>query len=68
MHLGEISLECSRRASAVAPLGHAAALPAVRRGEFAGLMGKGRQAAIEMYTYLESNPALSQHFRRSWIS
>jgi glutamate/tyrosine decarboxylase-like PLP-dependent enzyme len=57
MHLGEISLECSRPgASAVALWATQRLLPPVRRGEFAGLLGKGRQAAIEMYTYLESNP------------
>ncbi len=57
MHLGEISLECSRPgASAVALWATQRLLPLVRHGEFARLLEKGRQAAIEFYNYLESNP------------
>jgi len=57
LHLGEISLECSRPgASAVALWATQRLLPPVRHGDFAGLLEKGRQAAIEFYNYLESNP------------
>lgn len=50
LHLGEISLECSRAgASAVALWATQRALPMVRGGEFARGLDKGREAALGLY-------------------
>ena len=56
LHLGEISLECSRPgASAVALWATQKLLPLVKSGEFAGLLGQGRQAALEFYRLLKAD-------------
>ena len=56
LHLGEISLECSRPgASAVALWATQKLMPPVKGGEFAGLMEKGRQAALELYRLLKAD-------------
>jgi tyrosine decarboxylase/aspartate 1-decarboxylase len=48
LHLGEISLECSRPgASAVALWATQRLLPLVRRGEFAGMLESSRAAAVK---------------------
>ena len=50
LHLGEISLECSRSgASAVALWATQRALPLTRGGEFAGMLQSCRAAALELY-------------------
>jgi len=50
LHLGEISLECSRAgASAVALWTTQRLLPLVRGGEFAHGLEKGREAALRLY-------------------
>ncbi|MGC1872756.1 MAG: aminotransferase class V-fold PLP-dependent enzyme [Acidobacteriaceae bacterium] len=50
LHLGEISLECSRAgASAVALWATQRALPLTRGGEFAGMLQSCRAAALELY-------------------
>ncbi len=50
LHLGEISLECSRPgASAVALWATQRLLPLVRGGEFARSLGKSRQAALKLF-------------------
>jgi glutamate/tyrosine decarboxylase-like PLP-dependent enzyme len=50
LHLGEISLECSRAgASAVALWTTQRLLPLVRGGAFADGLGQGRQAALDLY-------------------
>jgi glutamate/tyrosine decarboxylase-like PLP-dependent enzyme len=57
LHLGEISLECSRAgASAVALWATQRLLPYDRGGEFAGGLESGREAALAMYRKLESDP------------
>jgi tyrosine decarboxylase / aspartate 1-decarboxylase len=49
LHLGEISLECSRAgAAAVALWATQRLLPLVRHGEFARGLAKGRRAAVEL--------------------
>ena len=56
LHLGEISLECSRPgAAAVALWATQRLLPLVRGGEFAGMLGAGREAALELYRRLQSD-------------
>lgn len=50
LHLGEISLECSRAgASAVALWATVRMFPLVRGGQFAGGLEKGRQAALMLF-------------------
>ena len=57
LHLGEISLECSRPgASAVALWATHQLLPPVNGGEFARGLADGRQAALDLYTRLQSDP------------
>ena len=57
LHLGEISLECSRAgASAVALWATQRLLPLVRGGEFAGDLEKSRAAALKLYEYLTDDP------------
>jgi tyrosine decarboxylase/aspartate 1-decarboxylase len=54
LHLGEISLECSRPgASAVALWATQRLLPLVRMGEFAARLERSRSAALELYHRLE---------------
>ena len=70
LHLGEITLECSRAgAAAVALWATQRLLPLVPGGEFARGLGRCREAALRMY---DANRAatggLSPHFNLSWIS
>ena len=56
LHLGEISLECSRPgASAVALWATQKLLPMVRGGEFATNLSKSRQAALELNKRLSAD-------------
>jgi glutamate/tyrosine decarboxylase-like PLP-dependent enzyme len=60
MHLGEISLECSRPgAAAVALWATLELLPLERGGEFAIGLEKGREAAMRLHAMLDE----SSHFR-----
>jgi tyrosine decarboxylase/aspartate 1-decarboxylase len=53
LHLGEISLECSRAgAAAVALWATQRALPLIRDGEFAGNLGRSREAALGLFARL----------------
>src|SRR5438477_7863954 len=55
LHLGEISLECSRPGAAAAALwATQKLLPLGRGGEFAGGLERGRQAALRFFGALES--------------
>jgi len=57
LHLGEISLECSRPgASAVALWATQKLLPPVRGGELSRMIGKGREAALSLYERLRQDP------------
>jgi len=57
LHLGEISLECSRPgASAVALWATQRLLPLVPQGQFADDLGKSRKAAIRLYEMIENDP------------
>ena len=56
LHLGEISLECSRAgASAVALWATQKLLPMEKGGEFAIDLAKGRKAALALYEKIESD-------------
>ena len=56
LHLGEISLECSRPgAAAVALWATQRLLPLVETGEFAAMLGAGRDAALEFYRLLKQD-------------
>jgi glutamate/tyrosine decarboxylase-like PLP-dependent enzyme len=56
LHLGEISLECSRPGAAAAALwATQKLLPLVRGGVFAGTLERGRQAATLFYKKLEED-------------
>jgi glutamate/tyrosine decarboxylase-like PLP-dependent enzyme len=56
LHLGEISLECSRPgASAVALWATQKLMPLVKNGDFARLLGKSRGAAIELDSLLRAD-------------
>ncbi len=56
LHLGEISLECSRAgASAVALWATQRALPLTRGGEFAGMLQSCRSAALELYRRIHAS-------------
>jgi glutamate/tyrosine decarboxylase-like PLP-dependent enzyme len=56
LHLGEISLECSRPgASAVALWATQQLFPLVRGGEFAAGLEKGRSAALKLYGLLRGD-------------
>ncbi|WP_213806114.1 aminotransferase class I/II-fold pyridoxal phosphate-dependent enzyme [Granulicella sp. dw_53] len=58
LHLGEISLECSRAgASAVALWATQRLLPYDRDGEFARNLSSGHQAARQLYERLATHPA-----------
>jgi len=57
LHLGEISLECSRAgASAVALWATQRLLPLVRAGEFAHGLEKGREAALRLHRIIAADP------------
>jgi len=57
LHLGEISLECSRAgASAVALWATQRLLPLVKGGDFALGLSHGRQAALDFYDRLRADP------------
>jgi glutamate/tyrosine decarboxylase-like PLP-dependent enzyme len=59
LHLGEISLECSRAgASAVALWATQRLLPYTRDGEFAGNISTGRQAALDFHRRVSADPRL----------
>ena len=56
LHLGEISLECSRPgASAVALWASQKLLPMVKGGEFASALAKSRKAALQLYAKIEGD-------------
>ena len=56
LHLGEISLECSRPgASAAALWATQKLLPLVKRGEFARRLERGRSAALGLYKKIEGD-------------
>ncbi len=57
LHLGEISLECSRPgASAVALWATQKLMPPVKNSELAGLLAKGRRAALRLFDLLSADP------------
>jgi hypothetical protein len=57
LHLGEISLECSRAgASAVALWATQRLLPLTRGGSFAEGLGAGRKAALALYDFVAGAP------------
>lgn len=57
LHLGEISLECSRAgASAVALWATQRLLPLVRGGEFARGLEQGREAALRLHRHIATDP------------
>jgi glutamate/tyrosine decarboxylase-like PLP-dependent enzyme len=59
LHLGEISLECSRPgAAAVALWATQRLLPLVREGEFAAMLRAGREAALELHRRLHEDPRM----------
>jgi len=56
LHLGEISLECSRPgASAVALWATMRLLPLAKSGKFARNLAKGRRAALYLFEHLKNN-------------
>jgi tyrosine decarboxylase/aspartate 1-decarboxylase len=64
LHLGEISLECSRPgASAVALWATQKLLPMTPGGEFAGNLSKCRQAAIKLYDKIAANSSFKTIMR-----
>jgi tyrosine decarboxylase/aspartate 1-decarboxylase len=63
LHLGEISLECSRPGAAAAALWTTQKLlPLVRSGEFARGLERGRSAALAFYERLEKDERFSVAF------
>ena len=63
LHLGEISLECSRAgASAVALWATQRLFPLTRGGAFAADLGKCRQAALILYERLKGDPRFMTAF------
>ena len=63
LHLGEISLECSRPgAAAVALWATQRLLPLARGGEFAGAIGKSRRAAVMLFERLSADPRVLTPF------
>jgi glutamate/tyrosine decarboxylase-like PLP-dependent enzyme len=63
LHLGEISLECSRAgASAVALWATQRMLPMVKGGEFAEGLSKGRASALALHQKMESDPRFKTIF------
>ncbi len=64
LHLGEISLECSRPgASAVALWATQKLMPLEKGGEFAAGISSGREAALEFYHLVEKDPRFLTAFR-----
>jgi len=64
LHLGEISLECSRPgASAAALWATMRVFPLERGGAFARRLEAGREAALELYRRLASDPRFLPAFR-----
>lgn len=64
LHLGEISLECSRAgASAVALWATQRLMPLVPGGQFAAGLEKSRQAALSLFGKLESDSRFRTAFR-----
>lgn len=64
LHLGEISLECSRPgAAAVGLWATQRLLPLIRGGEFARMLGDGREAALLLYNRLADDPRFVPAFR-----
>ncbi len=58
LHLGEISLECSRAgASAVALWATHQLLPPIAGGEFSKMLHAGREAALRWYAHVEKHAA-----------
>jgi len=58
LHLGEISLECSRAgASAVALWATHQLMPLVKGGEFASGLSQSREAALDLYNRLSLHPS-----------
>ncbi|QQS36713.1 MAG: aspartate aminotransferase family protein [Ignavibacteriales bacterium] len=56
LHLGEISLECSRPgASAVALWATQKLFPLIREGEFSSMLDKCRNAALKLYSLLKND-------------
>jgi glutamate/tyrosine decarboxylase-like PLP-dependent enzyme len=63
LHLGEISLECSRPGAAAAALwATQRLLPLQRGGEFARGLQRGREAALALYQKIQSSPAFVTAF------
>jgi len=63
LHLGEISLECSRPgASAVALWATQRLLPLERGGEFAGMLASGRRAALALHAKINADPRFMPAF------
>jgi len=63
LHLGEISLECSRPGAAAAALwATQKLLPLVRGGEFAGVLERGREAALQLFRAIESSEKFAAAF------
>jgi tyrosine decarboxylase / aspartate 1-decarboxylase len=63
LHLGEISLECSRAgASAVALWATQRLLPLERGGEFVTGLESGREAALQLYDRLVRHPQFMEKF------
>ena len=63
LHLGEISLECSRAgASAVALWATQQLLPLVRNGEFASGLSKSREAALALYAKMVTDKRFATIF------
>ena len=64
LHLGEISLECSRPgAAAVGLWATQRLLPLVASGEFARMLETCREAALALHHYLEEDPRFAPLFR-----
>jgi tyrosine decarboxylase / aspartate 1-decarboxylase len=63
LHLGEISLECSRPGAAAAALwATQRLLPLARRGEFARGLERGRAAALEFFERLDKDERFATAF------
>lgn len=63
LHLGEISLECSRPGAAAAALWTTQKLlPLVRRGEFARGLERGRAAALALYERIDKDERFAAAF------
>jgi glutamate/tyrosine decarboxylase-like PLP-dependent enzyme len=63
LHLGEISLECSRPGAAAAALwATQRLLPLTREGEFAAGLAACRRAALQLYGKLRDDPAVLTPF------